>query len=68
MSSAREIAIGIPLNLWQDPQGDVVLYYSREEGLMYSAVGLKLVYLQTIAAMTDDLGRKAMPLLAGGEF
>jgi hypothetical protein len=35
MSIAREIAIGIPLNLWQDPQGDVVLHYSREECLVY---------------------------------
>ena len=35
MSSAPQIAVAIPLKLWQDPQGNVVLRYSRETCLMY---------------------------------
>ena len=35
MSSSPEIGIAIPLNVWQDPQGNVVLRYSREECLIY---------------------------------
>jgi hypothetical protein len=31
MFSKSEIAIPIPLNVWQDPQGNVVLHHSREE-------------------------------------
>ena len=26
----KQLAVPIPINVWQDPQGDVVLYYSRE--------------------------------------
>jgi hypothetical protein len=35
MSSSSEIGIAIPLNVWQDPQGNVVLRYSREECVIY---------------------------------
>jgi hypothetical protein len=30
-----EIAVPIPLKVWQDPQGDVVLHYSREDCSVY---------------------------------
>jgi hypothetical protein len=35
MSLFAEIAIAIPLKVWQDPQGNVVLRYSREECLLF---------------------------------
>lgn len=31
----EEIAIAIPLNVWKDPQGDVVLHYSCESCVVY---------------------------------
>jgi hypothetical protein len=35
MSKVRDTAIQIPLNVWQDPQGDVVARYSLEECHIY---------------------------------
>ena len=35
MTSISEIAVPIPLTIWQDPQGNVVLRYSREECFIY---------------------------------
>lgn len=35
MSRTDEIGIAIPLDAWQDPQGNVILRYSREEYLVY---------------------------------
>ena len=35
MFSKPELAVAIPLKAWQDPQGNVVLRYSREECLIY---------------------------------
>jgi len=35
MSSSGEIGIAIPLNVWQDPQGDVVLLHSREHCIIF---------------------------------
>lgn len=32
-----EIAVSIPLKVWQDPQGDVVLHASRDECVIYFA-------------------------------
>jgi hypothetical protein len=31
MFSKSEIAVPISLNVWQDPQGNVVLHHSRED-------------------------------------
>src|SRR2546430_1356272 len=31
----KELAVPIPLKVWQDPQGDVVLHNSREECKIY---------------------------------
>jgi hypothetical protein len=35
MSSTSEIAIPLPLEVWQDPQGNVVLHHSREGCSVY---------------------------------
>ena len=49
MSSSGEIAIAIPLNVWQDPQGDVVLRHSREHCVIFfgcwSDVGTPAAYV-----------------------
>jgi|SRR5215831_6002629 len=37
MSSQSEVASAIALTVWQDPQGDVVLRYDREQCLVYFA-------------------------------
>lgn len=49
MSKPRETAIQMPLSVWQDPQGDVVLRYSLEECHIYfgcwEAAGILAKYL-----------------------
>jgi len=34
-SPSSEVAVAIPLKVWQDPQGDVVLHASRKECAIY---------------------------------
>ena len=35
MSPISEIVVPLPLKVWQDPQGDVILHYSREDCSVY---------------------------------
>lgn len=35
MNSSLEIAVPIPLKIWQDPQGDVILHHTRDECFVY---------------------------------
>jgi len=37
VSAQRQIALGIPLNVWQDPQGNVALRYDRGQCFVYFA-------------------------------